>query len=77
MFRLPWEVYDERLQFMSHQHAMRLDESLDAGDVSRAWIVWSFVAVADAFRFRGGPVPTICQASWTRLRYDSELFESW
>ena len=53
-----WEVYDERLQFMSRQDAMQLDESLDAGYVSRAWIVWSFVALADAFRFRGGPVPT-------------------
>ena len=56
-----WEVYDERLQFMSRQDAMRLDESLDAGDVSRAWLVWSGaaeVALADAFQFSGGPVPT-------------------
>ena len=55
-----WEVYDERLQFMSLQDALRLDEFLDEGDVSRAWLVWSRaaeVALADAFRFSGGPVP--------------------
>ena len=37
-----WEVYDERLQFMSQEDALRLDESLNAGDVSRAWLVWSW-----------------------------------
>ena len=36
-----WGVYDERLQFMSRQDALHLDESIDAGDVSRAWLVWS------------------------------------
>ena len=36
-----WEVYDDRLPFMSRQDALQLDESLDAGDVSRAWLVWS------------------------------------
>ena len=53
-------VYDERLQFMSHQDALQLDESLDAGDVSRAWLVWSGAAEAalvDAYRFSGGPLP--------------------
>ena len=34
-----WEVYDERLQFMSRQDALQLDESLEAGDVVRAWLV--------------------------------------
>ena len=56
-----WEVYGERLQFVSRQDALQLDESLNAGDVSRAWLVWSGaaeVALADAFRFSGGPVPT-------------------
>ena len=56
-----WEVYDERLQFMSRQDALQLDESLDAGDVSRAWLVWSGaaeVALADAYRFSGGPLPS-------------------
>ena len=56
-----WEVYDERLHCMSRQDAMQLDESLDAGDVSRAWLVWSGAAeaaLADAYRFAGGPVPT-------------------
>ena len=36
------------------QDAMRLVESLDAGDVSRAWLVWSGAAetaLADAYRF--------------------------
>ena len=34
-----WEVYDERVQFLSRQDALQLDESLDAGDVSPAWLV--------------------------------------
>ena len=40
---------------------MRLDESLDAGDVSRAWLVWSGAAetaLADAYRFCGDPIPS-------------------
>ena len=56
-----WEVYDDRLQFISWQDAQRLSESLDADDVSRAWLVWSGAAeaaLADAFRFSGGPVPS-------------------
>ena len=56
-----WEVYDERLQFISRQDAMRLDESLEAGDLSRAWPVWSGAAeavLADAYRFIGGPIPS-------------------
>ena len=55
------ETCDERLQFMSRQDALQLDESLDADDVSRAWLVWSGpaeAALADTFRFGGGPVPT-------------------
>ena len=55
-----WGVYDERLQFISRQDALHLDESLDAGDVSRAWLVWSGAAgaaLADAYRFSGGPLP--------------------
>ena len=59
--RRVWEVFDERLQFMSRQDALQQDESLDAGDVSRAWLVWSWaaeVALADAFRFSGRSVPT-------------------
>ena len=56
-----WEVYDELLQFMSRQDAMRLDESLGADDVSSAWLVWSGAAEAatvDAYRFSGGPLPS-------------------
>ena len=59
-FQRFWEIYDERLQCMSRQDAVRLDESLDAGDVSRAWLVWSGAAeaaLADAYRFSGGPLP--------------------
>ena len=44
--------------FVSRQDALHLDESLDAGDVSRAWLVWSEAAeaaLADAYRFSGGP----------------------
>ena len=47
-----WEVYDDRLQFVSRQDALQLDESLCVDDVSRAWLVWSGaaeVALADAF----------------------------
>ena len=49
-----WEVYDERLQFMSRRDASLLDESLGLDDVSMAWTVWSQAAesaLADAFRF--------------------------
>ena len=56
-----WEVYDECLQYLSRQDAIWLDESLDAGDVSRAWLVWSCAAetaLVDAHRFSGGPFPT-------------------
>ena len=55
-----WEIYDERLQFMSRQDALQLDESLEAGNVSRAWLVWSGAAEAapaDAYHFSGGPLP--------------------
>ena len=57
--RRVWEIYDERLQFMSRQDALLLDDSLDAGDVSRAWLVWSGAvesALADAYRISGGPL---------------------
>ena len=56
-----WEIYDDRLQFMSRQDALLLDESLDAGDVAQAWLVWSGAAetaLADAHRFSGGPAPS-------------------
>ena len=55
-----WEVYDERLQFMSRQDALQLDESLGAGYVSRAWLLLSGAAeaaLADAYQFSGGPLP--------------------
>ena len=45
---------------MSRQDALQPNESLDAGDVSRAWLVWSGAAEAalvDAYQFSGGPLP--------------------
>ena len=58
--RRVWEVYDDRLQFMSQRDAFLLNESLDAGDVSQAWLVWSHAAesaLVDAYSFSGGPRP--------------------
>ena len=58
--RRVWEVYDDRLQFMSQRDAFLLNESLNAGDVSDAWLVWSRAAetaLADAYYFSGGPAP--------------------
>ena len=62
-----WEVYDERVQFTSRQDALQLDESLIAGDVSRAWLVWSGAAetaLVDAYQFNGGPLPGWGLGSW-------------
>ena len=45
---------------MSREDALGLDDALLRGDVSCAWMVWSSAAekaLADAFRFAGGPVP--------------------
>ena len=55
-----WEVYDDRLQFMSQRDAFLLNESLEAGDVSQAWLVFSHAAesaLVDAYSFSGGPRP--------------------
>ena len=55
-----WDICDDRLQFMYRDDALNLDGALDHGDVSRAWMVWSSAvqaALADAYRFVGGPVP--------------------
>ena len=73
---------------MSRDGPVALDESLDACDVSRAWLVWSSAAetaLADAFRFVGGPVPdrglvlgrgscsyAYCTARRSPLAFDSE-----
>ena len=60
-FRGFWEVFDERLQYMSRHDALLLDASLDSGDVSRAWLVWSGAAeaaLADAYRFSGVHIPS-------------------
>ena len=46
---------------MSRQDALLLDDSLGAGDGSRAWLVRSVAveaALADAYRFSGGPLPS-------------------
>ena len=46
--------------FMTRADAIGLDEALGDGDVSHAWSIWSSAAeaaLADAYRFSGGPVP--------------------
>ena len=51
---------DDRLQFMYRQDALLENESFDAGDVSQVWLTWSGAAeaaLADAYRFSGGPSP--------------------
>ena len=55
-----WEVYDDRLRFMSRAACDGLPTSLLDGDVSSAWSVWSSAAetaLADAYCFSGGPIP--------------------
>ena len=52
---------NERLQFMSRRDGLLLDESLGLDDVSMAWTVWSRAAetaLADAYQFSGGPLPS-------------------
>ena len=54
-----WGIHDDRLQFLTWDDALGLDEALRNGDVSRAWSIWSSAAeaaLADACRFSGGPV---------------------
>ena len=49
-----------RRQFMSQRDSFLLNESLEAGDVSQAWLVWSHAAesaLVDAYSFSGGPRP--------------------
>ena len=55
-----WGIYDDRLQFMTRDDALGLDEALGDGDVSHARSIWSSAAeaaLADAYQFSGGPVP--------------------
>ena len=55
-----WGIYDDRLQFVTRDDALGLDEASEHGDVSHAWSIWSSAAeaaLADAFQFSGGPVP--------------------
>ena len=62
-----WEVYDDRLRFMSQSADERLTRSLLDGDVSSAWAVWSSAAesaLADAYCFSGGPI-----ACWGTARF--------
>ena len=56
-----WEVYDDRLQFMSRHDAFQFGESLNVDDVSRSWLVQSGAAetaLADTYQFSGGLFPT-------------------
>ena len=51
--------YDERLQ-QTDGDVFRLNEALQGGDISQAWLVWSHAAEAalvDACRLAGGPEP--------------------
>ena len=55
-----WEVYDDRLRFVSRADSDGLASALSDDDVSSAWAVWSSAAetpLADAYCFSGGPVP--------------------
>ena len=54
-----WEVYDDRLRFMSRADSDSLTGALLNDDVSSAWAIWSSAAetaLADAYCFSGGPV---------------------
>ena len=59
--RRVWDIYmmiDSSLRL--GMMLFHLDDSLANGDVSSAWLVWSSAveaALADAYRFAGGPVP--------------------
>ena len=54
------EIYDERLQLIDVGDVFRLDDALEGGDISQAWLVWSHAAEAalvDAYRLAGRPEP--------------------
>ena len=55
-----WEVYDDRLRFMSRADSDALTSALLNDDVSSAWAIWSSAAetaaLAAAYCFSGGPV---------------------
>ena len=55
-----WEIYDERLGWVSADDACCIDDALASGDVSGAWVAWSTAAeraLVDAFCLAGGLVP--------------------
>ena len=55
-----WEVYDDRLRFVSRADSDGLTSSFWDDDVSSAWAVWSSAAetaLADAYCFSGSQVP--------------------
>ena len=58
--RRVWEIYDEKLQLIDAGDVFRSDETLQGGDISQAWLLWSHAAEAalvDAYRLAGGPEP--------------------
>ena len=64
-----WEIYDDRLQFMSQRDAF-LNESLNAGDVSEVWLVWSRAAetaLADTYYFSRWSCPLSWFGAWARF----------
>ena len=63
-----WEVYDDRLRFVTHAHDARLIRSLLGGDVSSAWAVGSSAAES---ALADGPVPNrglvLGRGAWFRV----------
>ena len=58
--RRMWEIYDERLGWISADDACCIDDALASEDVSGAWVAWSAAAqraLVDAFCLAGGPIP--------------------
>ena len=73
-----WEVYDERLQFMSRRDALFLDASLAADDISQAWAVWSGAvesALADVFLYRDSSIAPLLDLR-RRLKAVMELVDA-
>ena len=55
-----WEIYDDRLGWISADDACCIDDALASEDVSGAWVAWSSAAekaLVDAFCFADGSIP--------------------
>ena len=69
-----WEVYDERLQFMSREDALRLDEALLLGNVSSAWMV---DMVSEGCPGHGPVHLLVASAAEVGFRWDPLSFLAW